>query len=207
MAAGRRKAARKKASAKKTTRKKVARKKAAAKKTARKKVVRKKTAAKKAARKKAAAKKTTRKKVVRKKTAAKKTARKKTTAKKTGRGGKVAKPAAPRPSEIGKPAESAAPQVVSATEGAKIAAGAPTRIGVITHYFGRVGAGVISLESGELRVGDTIHVRGHTTDFYQRVNRIELDHAQVEIAEPGQSVGVELTQRVREHDEVFKVSD
>jgi putative protease len=56
-------------------------------------------------------------------------------------------------------------------------------------------------------VGDTIHVRGHTTDFYQRVNRIEIDHAQVEIAKPGQSVGVEITQRVREHDEVFKVSD
>ena len=119
----------------------------------------------------------------------------------------MAKPAVSRQSGIGKPAESAAPQVVSATEGAKIAAGVPTRIGVITHYFGRVGAGVISLESGELRVGDTIHVRGHTTDFYQRVNRIEIDHAQVEIAKPGQSVGVEITQRVREHDEVFKVSD
>ncbi len=171
MAAGRRKATRKKASAKKTTRKKVARK-------------------------KTTAKKATRKKVTAKKTARKKDARKKGTAKKTGRGGKVAKPA-----------ESAAPQVVSATEGAKIAAGVPTRIGAITHYFGRVGAGVISLESGELRVGDTIHVRGHTTDFYQRVNRIEIDHAQVEIAKPGQSVGVEITQRVREHDEVFKVSD
>ena len=161
----------------------------------------------KATRKKATAKKTGRKKAARKKTAAKKTTRKKATAKKTGRGGKVAKPAAPRPSDVGKPAESAAPQAVSATEGAKIAASVPTRIGVITHYFGRVGAGVISLESGELRVGDTIHVRGHTTDFYQRVNRIEIDHTQVEVAKPGQSAGVEITQRVREHDEVFKVSD
>jgi len=187
MAAGRRKATRKKATAKKTVRKKAARKKTAAKKTTRKKATRKKTATKKAVRKKAA--------------------RKKATAKKTGRGGKVAKPAAPRPSGIGKPAESAAPQGVSATEGAKIAASVPTRIGVITHYFGRVGAGVISLESGELRVGDTIHVRGHTTDFYQRVNRIEIDHTQVEVAKPGQSAGVEITQRVREHDEVFKVSD
>jgi translation elongation factor EF-1alpha len=78
---------------------------------------------------------------------------------------------------------------------------------VVTHYFGRVGAGVIAMESGELRIGDTIHVRGHTTDFYQRVNRIEIDHAPVEVARPGQSVGVEITQRVREHDEVFKVSD
>ena len=66
---------------------------------------------------------------------------------------------------------------------------------------------MISLESGELRVGDTIHVRGHTTDFYQRISRMELDHVPVESAKPGQSVGVEITQRVREHDEVFKVSD
>jgi len=197
MAAGRRKAARKKATGKKTTRKKAGAKKTARKKVARKKATAKKTARKKVARKKATAKKTTRKKV----------ARKKATAKKTGRRGKVAKPAASRPSDVGKPVESAAPQVVSATEDAKIAASVPTRIGVITHYFGKVGAGVISLESGELRVGDTIHVRGHTTDFYQRVNRIEIDHAQVEIARPGQSAGVELTQRVREHDEVFKVSD
>jgi hypothetical protein len=143
-----------------------------------------------AGRKKATRKKTARKKVVRKKAPAKKTARKKVVRKKA-------------------PAKkTAAPKAASAkkTEGAKIAAGVPTLIGVVTHYFGKVEAGVISLESGELRVGDTIHVRGHTTDFYQRVNRIEIDHAPVEIAKPGQSVGVEITQRVREHDEVFKVS-
>ena len=66
---------------------------------------------------------------------------------------------------------------------------------------------MIALESDELRVGDTIHMRGHTTDFYQRVNRMELEHVPVEVARAGQSVAVEITQRVREHDEVFKVSD
>jgi hypothetical protein len=148
-----------------------------------------------AGRKKATRKKTTRKKTARKKATAKKTAPKKTAPNQATREKAPAK----------KPV---APKAVSATmtEGAKIAAGVPTLIGVVTHYFGRVGAGVISLESGELRVGDTVHVRGHTTDFYQRVNRIEIDHAPVEIARPGQSVGVELTQRVREHDRVFKVS-
>jgi hypothetical protein len=148
---------------------------------------RKKTTRKKPARKKATAKKTTRKKATRKKATAKKTAPKKAAAKKTGRSDKAVS--------------------AETTEGAKVAAGVPTRIGVVTHYFGRVGVGVIALDSGELRVGDTIHVRGHTTDFYQRVNRIEIDHAAVEIARPGQSVGVAITQRVREHDEVFKVSD
>jgi len=172
-----------------------------------KKTTRKKTTARKPARKKAAAKKkTTRKKAARKKaTAKKKTAPKKAARKKTaGR-----KAPAGKTGQVAKPAKSAAPDAVSAekTEEAKIAAAVPTRIGVVTHYFGRAGAAVISLETGELRVGDTIHVRGHTTDFYQRVNRIEIDHGPMEIARPGQSVGVAITQRVREHDEVFKVSD
>jgi len=82
----------------------------------------------------------------------------------------------------------------------------PQRIGSMTHYYPHVDAGVIEIDAGELRVGDTIHVRGHTTDYYQRVDRIEVDHRAVEVARPGQSVGVHVTQRVREGDAVWKVS-
>ncbi|HXK26493.1 MAG TPA: EF-Tu/IF-2/RF-3 family GTPase [Myxococcota bacterium] len=59
------------------------------------------------------------------------------------------------------------------------------------------------IEHGELRVGDTVHVRGHTTDFYQRVERIELEHQQVEVARAGDHIGLQVHQRVREGDEVF----
>jgi putative protease len=69
-----------------------------------------------------------------------------------------------------------------------------------------VDAAVVAIESGELRVGDTIHVRGHTTDFYQRVDRLELDHLPVQSGRSGQSVGVHVSQRVREGDAVTKVS-
>ena len=184
------------------------RKKATRKKTTVKKAARKKAPAKKAARKKAARKKATAKKATRKKAAPKKSARAKATAKQPGRRALVETPAVSKASG-GEPAKSSAPPAVSAEqpEGAKLAASVPTRIGVITHYFARAGAAVILLESGELRVGDTIHVRGHTTDFYQRVGRIEIEHASVEVATPGQSVGVEVSQRVREHDEVFRVSE
>jgi putative protease len=82
----------------------------------------------------------------------------------------------------------------------------PQRIGAMTHYYPHVDAGVIEIEAGELRVGDTIHVRGHTTDYYQRVDRIEVDHEAVDVARSGQSVGVHVTQRVREGDDVWKVS-
>jgi len=89
----------------------------------------------------------------------------------------------------------------------EIAAGVPSRIGVVTHYYPHVNAGVVYVEVGELRVGDTIHVRGHTTDYYQQVDRLELDHQPVKVARAGQSVGVHVSQRVREGDAVMKVSE
>jgi putative protease len=87
-----------------------------------------------------------------------------------------------------------------------IAASVPQRIGVISHYYGHVGAGIIEIEAGQLRVGDTLHFRGHTTDFYQRVEHIEIDHQPVETATVGQVVGIQISQRVREGDEVSRVS-
>ena len=105
-------------------------------------------------------------------------------------------PAATAPTSVSTPAV-AAPSVAGKL---------PERIGRVTHYFGQVNAAAIVIESGELRRGDTIHVRGHTTDFYQRVERIERDHAEVEMAWVGQQVGIEVSQRVREGDEVIRVS-
>jgi putative protease len=82
----------------------------------------------------------------------------------------------------------------------------PRRIGVVTHYYEHAGACVVSLDAGGLRVGDTIHIRGHTTDFYQRVERIERDHAAVDTARSGEEVGVQVSQRVRSHDVVYRLS-
>jgi putative protease len=63
----------------------------------------------------------------------------------------------------------------------------------------------VPIEHGHLRVGDTVHVRGHTTDFYQRVERIELEHRQVDTARTGDHIGLQVSQRVREGDEVFRL--
>jgi putative protease len=64
----------------------------------------------------------------------------------------------------------------------------------------------VLIEHGQLRIGDTVHVRGHTTDFYQRVDRIELEHAQVEVARAGDHIGLQVSQRVREGDVVFRLA-
>jgi putative protease len=79
------------------------------------------------------------------------------------------------------------------------------RIGVVTHYFGKIGVAAIQITDGELRVGDTIHVKGHTSDFTQAVDSMQLEHDAVESAGVGESVGVKVIEHAREHDEVFKV--
>ena len=76
----------------------------------------------------------------------------------------------------------------------------------MTHYYEHAGACVVSLDGGELRVGDTIHVRGHTTDFYQRVERLERDHVAIDAARVGDEVGVAVSQRVRAHDVVYRLA-
>ncbi|MFQ5845275.1 MAG: EF-Tu/IF-2/RF-3 family GTPase [Planctomycetota bacterium] len=79
------------------------------------------------------------------------------------------------------------------------------RIGRITHYFGRLQVAVIEIEAGTLSVGDTIHVKGHTSDFKQTVDSMQVEHEQVKKASKGQSVGLKVAERTRNHDDVYKV--
>jgi len=78
------------------------------------------------------------------------------------------------------------------------------RIGIVTHYFPHVSAAVVRLETGNLRVGDVIHIKGHTSDFTQRVDSMEVDHVHVNETRPGQSFGLRVKEHAREHDVVYK---
>ncbi len=79
------------------------------------------------------------------------------------------------------------------------------RIGVVTHYFSKLAVATVRLESGTLRVGDVIHVRGHTTDFSQRVESLEVDHAPATEVRPNDDFGLKVVEHAREHDVVYKV--
>lgn len=79
------------------------------------------------------------------------------------------------------------------------------RIGVVTHYFSHLSVAVVKLEAATLRVGDTIHVRGHTTDFKQRVDSIEVNHASVPEVGPNDDFGLKVREHAREHDVVYRV--
>ena len=79
------------------------------------------------------------------------------------------------------------------------------RIGEVAKYFAKVSVAGIQVEEGFLAVGDTIHIRGHTTDLTQVVDSIQLENQTIARAEPGQLVGIRVKDRVREKDVVFKL--
>jgi hypothetical protein len=79
------------------------------------------------------------------------------------------------------------------------------RIGVVTHYFSHLSVAVVKLEGARLRVGDTIHIRGHTTDFKQRVDSLQVNHQAVQEVGPGDDFGLKVREHAREHDIVYKV--
>jgi translation elongation factor EF-1alpha len=78
-------------------------------------------------------------------------------------------------------------------------------IGKVTHYFDHIGVAVLALTE-TLRVGDSIRIHGHTTDLTQEVTSMQIDHAPVSEAKPGQDVALKTAQKVHEHDNVFKVT-
>jgi putative protease len=80
-----------------------------------------------------------------------------------------------------------------------------TQVGRVSRYFGKVGVAAIEIEAGDLHIGDTIRIRGKTTDVSQVVESMQLEHQAVQTAVPGQLVGIKVQERVREHDLVYKV--
>lgn len=184
---------------KKTTKKKAG--KTALRKTAAKSVKR---TAKKKVLKKTAGKKAVTKKVLKTKTAKKKAAPARTPAKKKAAPKKTAITSQPKLS-IKKniivlpgpqPAEMPPVEEPSSNEEA---------LGVITHYYSHLGVAVVQLNKGTLRSGNQIHVKGHVTDLMQTVDSMEYEHRHIDEASAGQSVGLKVTDHVREHDIVYLV--
>ncbi len=108
---------------------------------------------------------------------------------------KVAKPKVARAKAL-RPQPPAAPERAAPGE----------RIGVVTHFYGEPSVAIVKLETGSLRIGDTIHIQGHTTDFSQRVDSLQVEHAPVDEVGPDDDFGVRVDQHVREHDVVYKVT-
>lgn len=136
--------------------------------------------------KKPAAKKT-KKKVVKKKAVARKSV--------AGKSAPAKRPAAPRPA------------VPTKATTAPVALPGEERIGVVTHYYSHLSVAIIQIETGSLRTGDTVHIKGHTSDFRQTVESMELDHVHIDAASAGQAIGLRVKEHAREADVVYKVAN
>src|SRR5688500_4583396 len=120
------------------------------------------------------------KKVKKKPVVKKKAAKKKSASKPKAKKAAVRKPAAAKPMPVTIPGEE--------------------RVGIVTHYYNHLSVAIIQLETGTLRAGDTIHIKGHTSDFRQPVGSIEVNHVHVEQVQAGESFGVKVNDHAREHD-------
>ena len=82
-----------------------------------------------------------------------------------------------------------------------------SKIGEVVKFFAKPGVAAIVITDGGLKVGDTVHFKGHTTDFTQRVDSMQIDNQPVDEAGVGDDVGVKTSDRVRPGDVAYKVSE
>lgn len=147
-----------------------------------------------ATRKKTKTKAKPKKKITARKTAGKKTSRKTTRVKVTTK-----KKTAVKSGQTAPRATAAAPMATYMMPDTE------ERLGIVTHYFSHLSVAIIQLDVGILREGDVVHIKGHTSDFKQRVESMEVEHVRVSEAHPGQSFGLRVKEHAREHDVVYKV--
>lgn len=80
------------------------------------------------------------------------------------------------------------------------------KIGHVTHYFNKINVAVLSIRE-ELRIGDMIHILGHTTDFTQKVTSLQIEHKNVNSVKPGDDFAIKVIEPVREHDVIYRVEE
>ncbi len=83
--------------------------------------------------------------------------------------------------------------------------GSLEKIGEVTHYFPKVKAAAVKIMKSSLRIGDAIRIKGHTTDFTEKVTSLQLDRAPIEVGTKGDEIGLMVKSRARRGDDVYKI--
>ena len=79
------------------------------------------------------------------------------------------------------------------------------KIGFVSNYFSKISVAAVEITDGTVSVGDTLHFLGHTTDFESKVHSMQIEHKSVTEAKKGDSVGIKVSEKVRERDKVYKI--
>jgi putative protease len=80
-------------------------------------------------------------------------------------------------------------------------------IGRVTHYFHKIGVAGIEVTVESLKVGETVHIKGHTSDFSQTVESLQQENLSVPEIKKGVSAGMKVKEHVREGDRIFRVKE
>ena len=78
-------------------------------------------------------------------------------------------------------------------------------IGKVTHFYGHISVAIIEL-TDVLKVGDSIHIKGHSSDFTQVISSMQIEHKDVPEAKAGDMIGIKVDQKTHVNDKVFKVT-
>ena len=78
-------------------------------------------------------------------------------------------------------------------------------VGKVTSFFAKINVAALEITGEGLQVGDSIHIKGHTTDLQQTIDSMQIENNSVSIAKKGDMIGIKVKDRVRPHDTVFKV--
>lgn len=80
------------------------------------------------------------------------------------------------------------------------------KVGTVSHFFSKISVAVVEL-TAPLKVGETIAIKGMTTNFEQTVDSMQIEHEAVDEAKKGDSIGLKVKERVREGDIVYRIKD
>ncbi len=81
------------------------------------------------------------------------------------------------------------------------------QVALVIKFFSKPGVAAIEVTNGSIKVGDLLRYKGHTTDFTEEIGSMEMDNQPLEEAKVGDLIGIKVKERVRENDQVFKVTD
>ncbi|MEJ2727621.1 MAG: translation elongation factor-like protein [Deltaproteobacteria bacterium] len=80
------------------------------------------------------------------------------------------------------------------------------KVGLVSNYFSKISVAAVEITDGTVSAGDRLHFLGHTTDFEFTVHSMQIEHKTVTEAKKGDSVGIRVSEKVREGDKVYKIA-
>ncbi len=78
-------------------------------------------------------------------------------------------------------------------------------VGDITHYFQKISVVVVKVVEHPILIGDVIHIRGHSVDFTQKIQSLQVESKDVRFARKGELVGLQVIAPAKPGDKIFKI--